>query len=108
MNSEDYLLSKLISEALLPPAISTLGIQVNQPGFRFGNHVYDNQVEIVYVLHGGSYVGIDKQFIRIKKNDCLIIFPASPTIISCGKTKAAGSSIWFFHPGICLFSRPWI
>lgn len=75
MNSEDYLLSKLMSEALLPPAISTLGIQINQPGFRFGNHVYDDQVEIVFVIHGGSYVGIDKQFIRIKKNDCLIIFP---------------------------------
>jgi AraC-like DNA-binding protein len=75
MNSEDYLLSKLMSEPLLPPAISTLGMQINQPGFKFGNHVYADQVEIVYVMHGGSYVGIDKQFIRIKKNDCLIIFP---------------------------------
>jgi AraC-like DNA-binding protein len=75
MNSEDYLLSKLMSEPLLPPAISTLGIQINQLGFRFGNHVYDDQVEIVYVMHGGSYVGIDKQFIRIRRNECLIIFP---------------------------------
>ena len=64
-----------MSEPLLPPAISTLGIQINQPGFRFGNHVYDDQVEIVYVIHGGSYVGIDRQYIRVKKNDCLIIFP---------------------------------
>ena len=75
MNSEDYLLLKLMSEPLLPPAISTLGIQINQPGFRFGNHVYDDQVEIVYVIHGGSYVGIGRQYIRVKKNDCLIIFP---------------------------------
>jgi len=75
VNSEDYLLLKLMSEPLLPPAISTLGIQINQPGFRFGNHVYDDQVEIVYVIHGGSYVGIGRQYIRVKKNDCLIIFP---------------------------------
>ena len=75
MNSEDYLLSKLMGEALLPPEISTLGIQSSQPGFKFGNHVYADQVEIVYVMHGASYVGIDKQYIRVRKNDCLLIFP---------------------------------
>ena len=75
VNSEDYLLSKLMSEALLPPEISTSGIQSYQPGFKFGNHVYADEVEIVYVMHGASYVGIDKQYIRVKKNDCLLIFP---------------------------------
>jgi AraC family transcriptional regulator, melibiose operon regulatory protein len=75
MNSEDYLLSALMSEPLLPPEISTLGIQSSQPGFKFGDHAYTDEVEIVYVLHGASYVGIDKQYIRIKKNDCLLIFP---------------------------------
>ena len=75
MNSEDYLLSKLMSEALLPPEISTLGIQSSQPGFKFGDHAYADEVEIVYVLHGASYVGIDKQYIRVRKNDCLLIFP---------------------------------
>jgi AraC-like DNA-binding protein len=75
VNSEDYLLSKLMSEALLPPEISTLGVQSSQPGFKFGDHTYADEMEIVYVLHGASYVGIDKQYIRIRKNDCLLIFP---------------------------------
>jgi AraC family transcriptional regulator, melibiose operon regulatory protein len=75
VNSDDYLLSKLMSEALLPPAISTLGVMTSKPGYKFDNHVYADEIEIVYVMHGASFVGINNQFIRIKKNDCLLIFP---------------------------------
>ena len=75
MNSEDYILSHLMSEVLLPPPISTLHISVDMPGYTFREHVYEDEVEIVYVYKGASYVGIGKQFIRIQKNDCLIIFP---------------------------------
>jgi AraC-like DNA-binding protein len=61
---------------LLPPAVSTLQEALYQPGFQFRDHTYTDEVEIIYVIQGASYVGINqKQFIRIKKNDCLIIFP---------------------------------
>ena len=75
MNSEDYFLSKLMAEPLLPPPVSTASISVSKPGFEFRYHSYDDEVEILCVLHGASYVGINNQFIRIKKNDCLLIFP---------------------------------
>jgi AraC family transcriptional regulator, melibiose operon regulatory protein len=75
MNSEDYFLSKLMTESILPPPVSTANIQVSKPGFQFQYHSYDNEVEIICVLHGASYVGINNQFIRVQKNDCLLIFP---------------------------------
>lgn len=76
MNSNDYIFLKLFSENLLPPPVSTLQESFYQPGFKFNDHTYPDSVEIVYVLTGASYVGIgSKQFIRIKKNDCLLIFP---------------------------------
>jgi AraC-like DNA-binding protein len=75
VNRTDYLLSKLISEELLPPEISMSGIISSRPGYKYGDHAYADELEIIYVIHGASYVGIDKQFIRIKKNDCLLIFP---------------------------------
>lgn len=75
MNSEDYILAHLISDNLLPPQISTLQTSVFPPGWKFPNHSYKDEVEILYVYSGASYVGINRQFIRIKKNDCLIIFP---------------------------------
>jgi AraC-like DNA-binding protein/quercetin dioxygenase-like cupin family protein len=64
-----------MSEPLLPPPISTLRTNVFPPGWKWRDHMYQDEVEIVYVYSGASYVGINKQFIRIKKNDCLIIFP---------------------------------
>lgn len=75
MNSEDCFLSKLIVEPLLPPPVSTASINVSKPGFEFQYHSYTDEVEILCVLHGASYVGINNQFIRVKKNDCLLIFP---------------------------------
>lgn len=76
MNSIDFVLVRLFSDELLPPPISTLQESVYHAGFRYRDHVYADEVEILYVLHGASYVGIDqKEFIRIKKNDCLVIFP---------------------------------
>ena len=75
MNSEDYILAHLVSDNLLPPPISTLQTSVFPPGWKFPHHTYKDEVEILYVYSGASYVGINRQFIRIKKNDCLIIFP---------------------------------
>lgn len=75
MNSEDELLSRLILASILPPPASTASVNVSQPGFQFKYHSYDDEVEIVQVLHGTSFVGINNQFIRIQKNECLIIFP---------------------------------
>jgi AraC-like DNA-binding protein len=75
MNSEDHILSKLMSETFLPPTITTLATSDYRPGYTFHDHTYEDDIEIVYVVHGASYVGINKQFIRIKKNDCLLIFP---------------------------------
>lgn len=76
MNSQDYVISTLFTRALLPPLISTLVETTYNPGYKFHNHIYKDEVEIVYVVHGASYVGIDnKKFIRIQKNDCILIFP---------------------------------
>jgi AraC-like DNA-binding protein len=75
MNSDDYILARLISGAWLPPAMSTLHSSISKPGYSFAYHSYVDEVEILLVLHGASYVGINNQFICIKKNDCLIIFP---------------------------------
>jgi AraC family transcriptional regulator, melibiose operon regulatory protein len=75
VNSEDFLLAQLMAEPLLPPPISTLRTSVFPPGWRFRDHMYPDEVEIVYVYSGASYVGINQQFIRIKKNECLIIYP---------------------------------
>jgi AraC family transcriptional regulator, melibiose operon regulatory protein len=75
MNSDDYVLAKLISGPWLPPAISTLHSSVSKPGYSFAYHSYADEVEILLVQHGASYVGINNQFIRVKKNECLIIFP---------------------------------
>jgi AraC-like DNA-binding protein/quercetin dioxygenase-like cupin family protein len=73
--SEANILSQLIADNLLPPPISTLQTSVFPPGWKFPHHTYQDEVEILYVYSGASYVGINRQFIRIKKNDCLIIFP---------------------------------
>jgi AraC-like DNA-binding protein len=74
-NEQTNLLSQLISGPLLPPALSTLNESVHNPGFRFHDHTYMDEVEIIYITYGSSYVGINNQFIRVKKNECLIIFP---------------------------------
>jgi len=75
MNNQDELFSQLMAAPILPPSASTAIINVSQPGFQFHYHSYDDEVEIVRVLHGTSFVGINNQFIRIQKNEGLIIFP---------------------------------
>jgi AraC-like DNA-binding protein len=75
MDSENELLSALMAAPFLPPPASTACVRVYQPGFQYQYHAYDDEVEIVRVLHGTSFVGINNQFIRIQKNECLIILP---------------------------------
>jgi AraC-like DNA-binding protein/quercetin dioxygenase-like cupin family protein len=64
-----------MAETLLPPPVSTQTISSFNPGHKYHAHSYPDEVELLYVIHGASYVGINRQFIRIKKNDCLLIFP---------------------------------
>jgi AraC family transcriptional regulator, melibiose operon regulatory protein len=75
MDKEDDLISQLMAAPILPAPVSTACINVSQPGFQYQYHSYGDEVEIVRVLHGTSFVGINNQFIRIQKNECLIIFP---------------------------------
>jgi AraC family transcriptional regulator, melibiose operon regulatory protein len=107
MNSNDYIVFKLFSEGLLPPAVSTLHESAYQSGFKFHNHTYSNEVEIVYVLHGASYVGIDnKQFIRVKKNDCLLIFPKVTHNFFLKENENCKIIDLVFNPGDLSFFTP--
>jgi AraC-like DNA-binding protein len=75
MNTQDELLSRLMAAPVMPPPASTACINSSLPGFQYQYHSYADEVEIVRVLHGTSFVGINNQFIRIQKNECLVIFP---------------------------------
>lgn len=98
---------QLIAQGMLPPPVSTSMEAVYAPGFRFRSHRYVDEVEIVYVLHGASYVGIEKdEFIRVQKNDCLVIFPGVQHNFFLKERESCRIIDLVFKPGdMSLFDR---
>lgn len=74
VDSINYILSRIISEKILMPSVPIIYIKTIEPGFKFGPHNHE-YIEVVSVLYGTCYMVINNEHIKLRKNECLIIFP---------------------------------
>lgn len=75
MDDIKKLFSRIISEDSIAPAVYSVYVQTFEPGFEMRNSHSHNAVEVISVLHGSAYMAVNDNCFKIKKNECLIIFP---------------------------------
>lgn len=74
MENRNYILSKILSDEMLAPELWSVYIHTFEKGYRMEPHQH-TAMEVISVIHGSSYMIINNQYIKIRKGECLIIFP---------------------------------
>ena len=74
MHANKKIISKIISEDYFAPQIGDSFIQTFEPGCKIGPDQHDT-VEVISVVSGSSYTIINDQYVKLRKNECLVLFP---------------------------------
>lgn len=75
MDKINEVLTKIVAYELFAPPERGGYIRTFNPGYKMKTAHSHDLVEVICVLRGFCYISVNGQCIRIKKNDCLIIFP---------------------------------
>jgi AraC-like DNA-binding protein len=93
------ILDFMVAENVLIPHIDTFYMRTFEPGHSYEDHSYDDMVEIVMVVSGSSYIYIDGQCIKVKKDECLVILPGTVHNFFLKRNASCRIIDLIFHPG---------
>jgi AraC-like DNA-binding protein len=99
MNGNYEVLSKLISDNRLNPYIILFHMNTYKHGDIYLDHVHNNAIEIMYVFNGYLYMEVNKKYIKINKNECLIVFPDTVHSLIMKKNEKCTAGCIVFNPG---------
>jgi AraC-like DNA-binding protein len=99
MHGNFEVLSKLISDNKLNPDIMLFHMNTYKHGDIYLDHTHNNAIEFMYVFHGYLYMEVNKKYMKIKKNECLVVFPNIIHSLVMKKNEKCTAGCIVFNPG---------
>lgn len=97
-------LSHIMYDREYTPDIMQFSIGTIKPGYEYIDHSYLDAIEMIYVLDGAGYIGVNGQYMKVKSGECIVIFPSVIHNIYLNKKESCRLIDVIFKPGIKDFS----
>ncbi len=99
MDHDSSQLIKIFSDENLNPRISLFNMTTYKDGDTFLDHTHQGAVELMSVISGFLYLQVNNQYVKVKKNECLIIFPGIVHNLILKKNEKCKAACLVFSPG---------
>jgi AraC-like DNA-binding protein len=86
LRCNQQILSKIISEDCFAPQVGDTFIQTFKPGCRIGPDQHDT-IEVINVISGSCYMEINNHYVKIRAEECLVLFPSVRHCFFLDKTQ---------------------